>query len=290
MKTRLDEALRMIQKSGKTVDEKKSMCIKLGLRPRDVEYLEFQGFFRGVELTFGVEIECDVNRGRVEGAALPGFAFAYEGYNHTDNRTYFKFVRDGSVRGDDPIECVSPILDNNDTGLATLKACCDTLNAAGARVNVSCGLHVHVGAQGLKGYQIVNVYKNYQAMEGLIDSFMSPSRRGDCRWAKSLSGFNFNHCDNAEDVASALSYDRYRKVNPMSFERHGTIEFRQHQGTTDFEKISMWVSFCCELVEWSRDNVLSGQVSRVEDIPFLDEPEKAFFKARKAYFDNLQSR
>ena len=35
-------------------------------------------------------------------------------------------------------------------------------------------------------------------------------------------------------------------------EATGTIEFRQHAGTTDWEKISSWVSFCYQIVESSR--------------------------------------
>ena len=41
-----------------------------------------------------------------------------------------------------------------------------------------------------------------------------------------------------------------RSVRPS--EATGTIEFRQHSGTTDWEKISSWVSFCYQIVESSR--------------------------------------
>ena len=66
----------------------------------------------------------------------------------------------------------------------------------------------------------------------------------------------------------------------MSINRHGTIEFRQHQGTTDFEKISNWVRFCAKLVQWSKENVLSNDALSIDNIPFITESEKAFFKSR----------
>ena len=73
--------------------------------------------------------------------------------------------------------------------------------------------------------------------------------------------------------------DRYYKVNAESYTRHKTIEFRQHQGSTNYKKIEMWVKFCAKLVGWSRNNVFTS-----EDIPFLNKEEKAFFQSRKDAF------
>lgn len=284
----LDQALEEIRKSDKPVSEKKEMCIKLGIRRQDVEILEFTGFFNTkTPLTFGVEIECNVFRNRIYDATNDRFHFFYEGYNHTDHRDYFKFVTDGSVTGDSPIECVTPILDDNTDGFSQLENCCKVLNDAGAYVNRSCGLHVHVGVSTFKGEQIVNIYKNYQKLESLIDKFMAPSRRGnDCRWGKSIQGYDFSRCHSADDLKNLLHNDRYHKVNPMAFYRHQTVEFRQHQGSVSYEKISMWVRFCCKLVEWSKDHVLDSTITNVYDIPFLNTDEKEFFSGRVRFFSN----
>lgn len=283
----MKDQLTAIQKSGKSLSEKKQMCIKLGLRPRDVEYLEFTGFFAGKILTFGVEIECNVRRDRVEACATPAFNFAYEGYNHTDNRSYYKFVTDGSVRGDSPIECVTPILENTTDGFKSLEVCCKCLNDAGAVVNTTCGLHVHVGVGEYTGEEIVNIYKNYQSLERLIDRFMAESRRGDnAYYAGSMLGYDFNTDHNADDLVRHLG-GRYFKVNPMAYDRHRTVEFRQHQGSTDYKKISMWVNFCCKLVEWSKSNVLDCEVSDINEVPFINDEEKTFFAGRIAHFASL---
>lgn len=82
------------------------------------------------------------------------------------------------------------------------------------------------------------------------------------------------------DVLNIMNGNRYYKVNACSYARHNTIEFRQHQGSTDFEKISNWVNFCAKLVAWSKKNVLSSEVSSIEEIPFLTAKEKSFFKSR----------
>ena len=285
MKT-LAEQLKEIRDLKVSVNEKKEMLIKIGLRPADVRSLEFSGFFNEkTPLTFGVEIECDVFRNRLQEMSNDQFKFYYEGYNHNDNREYFKFVTDGSVTGASPIECVSPILDANTDGFKALENCCSVLNAADARVNKSCGLHVHVGLAGFSDEQVVNIYKNYQKLEELIDSFMARSRRGDgCRWAQFLAEFDYSSCHSPYDVRMKMYRNRYYKVNPMAFERHGTIEFRQHQGSVDYKKISMWVNFCCKLVEWSKKNLFEAEVTSINDVPFLNAEEKAFFAERIEYF------
>ena len=288
MKT-LNLTLEEIKKNtSMSLSEKKEACIKLGLRPRDVEYLEFTGFFNEKCLTFGVEIECDVRRANVEANAVPAFNFCYEGYNHRDHRTHYKFVTDASVRGDSPIECVTPILDDNTDGFKSLETCLRVLNNAGASVNRSCGLHVHVGVGEYTAQEIIRIYKNYQRLEGLIDSFMAASRRGNgCQWAATLQGYNFDTCNSTRDLETMMNYDRYHKVNPMAYSRHQTVEFRQHQGSVDYKKISMWVRFCCKLVEWSKKHTLESVVSTIAEVPFLDAEEKRFFEGRIAYFASL---
>ena len=281
----LNEILTSIQKSGKSIAEKKEMCIKAGLRPRDVEYLEFTGFFAGKALTFGVEIECFANPSKVRNAARRNaLAIHYEGYNHNDQEGYYKFVSDASVQGlPDPIECVSPILKDNDEGFSSLENCLKTLNEAEAKVNKSCGLHVHVGVAEYTDEEYINIFKNYQRLEMLIDSFMAPSRRGECTWARSIRRYDFENCLTKSDVKRTL-HSRYHKVNAEAYDLHRTVEFRQHQGTTDYEKISMWVKFVCKLVSWSKENVFSGYVTTIDEIPFLEADEKAFFKSRQQNF------
>ena len=245
--------------------------------------------------TFGVEIECFNVRLDNVGiiASNHGLDFRHESYNHIDNNTYYKLVADSSICGENDdrgIECVSPILNGANGGFDSLKACCDTLNEACAKVNRTTGLHVHVGGD-ISERQYCNVFVNYYFLEGVIDSFMAPSRRHN-RFAKSLNDNieidRLMRCVNHDNVCACLHNDRYYKVNCMSWSRHHTIEFRQHQGTTDYEKISMWARFCVRLVHWSDNNILQATVTSIDDIEFLTDEEKTFFKNRAAAFASQQ--
>lgn len=283
MKT-LNEEIQDIKNMKGSKAAKKEAFIKLGLRKYEVELLlsELPKTVREVhKFTFGVEIECLVAASLMrESATRNEMPFQYEGYNHTDNNHYYKFVSDSSIRGENPIECVSPVLTGKD-GMKSLENCCKALNEAGAQVNISTGLHVHIGAANLSDEAYINVFKNYQKLERVIDTFMARSRRANnSQWCRTLQGRNFMWCTTKSDIFDAMNGDRYFKVNACSYARHKTIEFRQHQGSTDFEKISNWVNFCAKLVAWSKKNVLSSEVTSIDEIPFLTKKEKSFFKSR----------
>ena len=294
MKT-LHQEIEEIKNAASSRKFKEQALIKLGLREHEAMLLldtwATETRTRRSErftFTFGVEIECDIAQSIVARTFTSnGVNYHYEGYNHVDNRTHYKFVTDGSLSGNNPIECVSPVLNGSKSGFDSLKACCKSLNEGGARVNRSCGLHVHIGGR-ISDAQFVNVFRNYQKLERLIDTFMASSRRANENgYCKSLQGLNLNGCSNFRDVQYRCNHCRYYKVNAMAFTRHRTIEFRQHQGTTDYAKISNWVKFCAKLVQWSKSNLFAHEITSIDAIPFLNEEEKAFFKARAEQFANI---
>ncbi len=284
----LNDEVNDIKVANTSKASKKAALARLGITPYEISIIlsDVQGAITG-RYTFGVEMDCFVNSGAIRTAAQrTGMEYEYEGYNHRDGHSYFKFVTDGSVQGmDDPIECVSPVLSGTD-GKRTLKRACKTLNAAGARVNHTCGLHVHIGASDLTAKQYCNVFVNYMYLEAIIDTFMAPSRRADnAYYAATLQDhiYGLTGAESHQSVRNTLG-DRYHKVNAESYGRHKTIEFRQHAGTTNYDKIINWVSFCGKLVVWSKKNRLTAPVASIDDIAFLSADEKAFFKARAEQF------
>ncbi|MCC8037326.1 MAG: amidoligase family protein [Bacteroidales bacterium] len=248
-----------------------------------------------LRFTFGVEIECYVAQSAItRECAERNVPMAYERYNHTDGRDHYKFVTDASVTGNgdrpqDGIECVTPILEGK-AGRDSLKAMCESLNAAGATVNRNCGLHVHIGAADLSDEAYANVFANYMHLETVIDAFMAPSRR-DNYYAQSLRGHRrgLDRTTTRDHVYRELEGCRYYKVNCVAYGAHKTIEFRQHQGSTDFAKIDAWVMFCGKLVEWSKSHRLTADVATIDDIEFLTAKEKRFFKTRAAKLNPAQA-
>ena len=289
----LNEQIAEVMNNKKATTEQKHISlVKLGLQKYEISLLlnikpqRAPRPLTAMQLTFGVEIETyNVNQSAMlERAGANGLPIRYEGYNHHDSHDTFRFISDGSIRGINPIECVSPILQGYN-GFSALENACKTLNEVGAKVNKSTGLHVHIGAKDLTPAQYCNVFYNYQMLESLIDSFMAESRRANNNgYCMSLRGKYLRTCETREEVYQALGGSRYYKVNPCSWSRHQTIEFRQHQGSTDFEKISNWVSFCAKLVAWSRDNRMTRAIASIDEIPFLTNDEKTFFKRRQRVF------
>lgn len=289
----LNECINDVMNGNGTRASKRNDLIKLGLKAGDIEYI-FSQYATHVErkeksafdfskLTFGVEIECYncIRERLIERSAAKGLQVHSEGYNHRDNEHYYKIVSDSSLRGNDTNEVVSPVLKGK-KGLGSLKSLCDALAEIDAKVNVSCGLHVHIGIANMTDDHYVRIVRNYQAVETAIDSFMPVSRRGNnSRWCNTLKNHDFSYCRTKFDVANEMRNDRYHKVNAVAFERHPTIEFRQHSGTVEYVKISHWVMFLAKLVEYSYEHEAS-ECNTIEEIPFLTSKEKEYFINRRA--------
>lgn len=239
------------------------------------------------EVTFGVEIEC-INCYREalkEMVRRNGVEIHDEHYNHVDNDRYFKIVHDGSLIGANTAEIVSPILKGKE-GKKALKVVCDALETNGASVNKSCGLHVHLDAKDMTIEHWRNLIINYARLESMIDGFMPKSRRGNnncfCQSVALMPRLEATilHCNSVDEIARYFS-TRYMKINVEAYARHKTVEFRQHSGTVEFKKIEMWLSFLQKLLAYSKNHSVEN-CACIDDIPFLNATEKAYFKARTA--------
>ena len=200
----------------------------------------------------GVEIECLIMRDTFSDLKAycedRGVLLVREGYNHT-TRQHWKMVTDASLTGGTfggqsfvGVEFVSPPLEASKMAEQLhvicngLKACCD------ARVNRSCGLHVHHDAR--KGYtwrRLRNLVYLYAKSEKAIDQLVPPSRRGQgCQWCNTVK----SHLDQLVRDGSVTDNNswRYKKLNLQSFIRQGTVEYRHQGGSVDFTKIFWWLA------------------------------------------------
>lgn len=224
--------------------------------------------------TFGVEIECfNVEKRRLQ-ASLKDNANIESlimGYNHQDQATAYKLGDDGSISGFGACELVSPIL----TNFESLKKVCTLLNEHGAQVNASCGLHVHFGVKNFSCKQIIKLLLDYNHIQNIIDGFFPQSRR-DNRYCMHLRPQEIENLKRlfAKDenvltmdaVMSAID-ERYRTINVHAYRNHKTIEFRQHNGTTNYLKIRAWILFLLSFINLSLKGFDFSQVRTFEDLP-----------------------
>lgn len=211
------------------------------------------------ELKFGVEIEFfGANYVTViEKLRAAGISVAdYQGYTH-EVMAQWKVTTDASVTGRDTglyrgLELVSPIL-YGDEGLDELQKVYEVLNSCGAKVDKTCGTHVHFDisdftVQDCKNF--LNLYYNYQ---GIINHLVPPSRRRN-KFCKPLLKSDLVQINNEQWVTSirhiaSILCTRYNKVNLQSYVKYGTIEIRQHGGTTDFDKMEAWIILMYQLLD-----------------------------------------
>ena len=203
---------------------------------------------------FGIELEISniSMRQSYEAIKAIGVKVEIESYNHTDHKDHWKIVRDGSV--DNGHEVVSPILIGQ-AGLDETVRVANALKTAEASANKTCGFHVHFDARNMNLDEIRTICTRYAKYEAEIDRFMPRSRRADnnryCRSVVREFGYTeFKTATTIERLADAQE-DRYFKVNLKAYLRHHTIEFRQHSGTVEAEKIQNWILFLNDFVNES---------------------------------------
>lgn len=213
--------------------------------------LRTRGWLDNVKETrkFGVEIEFLVpsQNALLQLAAemgMRGLTCYIQGYNHNDV-DYWKVTTDSSVHGSGVTagwvgrELVSPPLSSKE-GKRQLRLACEALEAVGAKVNTSCGLHVHHDARHLTDRAIVRVAEAMVEYGDDMDQMVSKSRRGNSYCYK----FGRYELDSIHAVGLRRYMEqssRYQTLNLSAYLRHGTIEFRQHQGTVEYAKIVAWV-------------------------------------------------
>jgi hypothetical protein len=227
--------------------------------------------------TFGCEFEfsaCTANQyGLANELTNVGIQCINENYNHT-TRNHWKIVPDGTVSWG---ELVSPIL-QDEAGIQTMRTALQTAQRQNTRANRSCGFHVHFGAQDLDLQQLKNIALGWLDVQGAVNVMLPNSRRHS----------NHSYClDNSATpmtrtrITNAMTIDqlvtaagtqgRYRKLNFMALDAHGTLEFRAHPGTSNADVAEDWVRFLDAFIEAALDpgNVFPVSPSRA-DISHLE--------------------
>jgi hypothetical protein len=196
------------------------------------------------EMTFGVEIECCLPIGvRIQvggyhsGIQVEGLPAGWTAQHDSSLR---------APRAHRGVEIVSPILKGAD-GLRQIKQVCDWLASKGAKVNPSCGLHVHVGWGGdedaLK--RLVHYVANF---EKAIYASTGTKARENGHYCGTVRN-DYTYARVFRNGERRSYFDRYKVLNLKNLDTKHTVEFRAFAGTTSALKIISHVRMCLGMVE-----------------------------------------
>lgn len=202
------------------------------------------------EMTFGVEIETIAPQSAIEndGLRIGGY---HQGIRVPYLPAGWMAERDGSINacripGGHACEIVSPVLRGAED-LKQVAQVMQTLEAKGHKVNISCGVHVHIGwsrdlpAEALARLVTIVAYteKGLYAITGT----KSRERGTYCGGVRKYG--------NDKDAKPALDRNRYHALNltNLASGRSQTVEFRLFSGTTSATKVVGWIQVCLGLVQ-----------------------------------------
>ena len=142
---------------------------------------------------------------------------------------YITISDDGSItnkQGHLPLELKLLVTENNYKVVVTKVV--ETLLSCGAKVDNSCGLHVHLDMR------LRDAAKCYTALVNKLPDLkkMVASRR-------LISDYCMENTDST--FALGLLKSRYQMINPHSFSKRKTLEVRMMEGTLDSKRIVNWI-------------------------------------------------
>jgi len=168
---------------------------------------------------------------------------------------------DNSVQGESrwegihwfPIEVKTRILNGIDDWELVVPKMLEISRYMGARVNSSCGHHVHLGFE-TDPTAVRSLWNLFHRFNDVVYGLVAPSRRHStyCRPMPHESKL-LHRANSVEKLRTALQgYDRYSALNLTHlFDDAPHIELRHHHGTLDVIKARNWLRFCLQLVQHS---------------------------------------
>lgn len=194
------------------------------------------------EIAFGIEFETTLPNSD----ATPIGSY-HRGYQVAWLPTGWKAERDSSIQtlapGRKGCEFVSPKL-RGPEGLAQVEQAIDAINARGARVNPSCGLHVTIEWNGDAAAlaRLISLVGNH---ERAIFASTGTRRREQTIFTKKIKQYG-----NKDDAKRRCEADRYHLLNLTHLARgRNRIEFRAFAGTLNKRKVLGYLMMCLGLVE-----------------------------------------
>lgn len=225
---------------------------------------------------FGIEIEMTGITRNTASKVIAGFfntsathvGGMYDSYSIRDNEgRQWKIVRDSSIRCESrsnqsasslhSVEFVSPICKYSD--IETIQELVRCLRRAGAKVNASCGIHVHINAEPHTPKTLRNIVNIMASKEDLLYKTLKVniSRSHYCqkmdttfldeinkRPPMSMDQLKYMWYDGEDNSYRHYDDSRYHALNLHSVFNKGTIEFRLFNSTLHAGEVKSYLQLC----------------------------------------------
>lgn len=222
------------------------------------------------EQYFGLELEFSGIKRATAAQALAAYfntsvinapSEGYDTRKVTDpkGRTW-KIVSDSSLRiigNGETCEMVTPKLKHED--IPTLQEVVRALRGAGAKVNDSCGIHIHIDAANHTAQSLKNLAFIMNSKEDLLVKSLDikQARQRYCqksdqafinklKKSKVVNMASLNTCWYGHSNTSPMHYDhtRYHMLNLHAVWYKGTVEFRMFNSTLHAGKVKAYINLC----------------------------------------------
>lgn len=245
------------------------------------EWIKNQNFGIEIEMTGITKGKAQKTVAKVLGSTNTGRSQSYDNHYVIDqsgrewkceNDSSIRTMRrDGSYTRSNmySVELVSPILTYDD--IPKLQEIIRALKKAGARVNDSCGIHIHIDGANHTAASLFNLTELFVERQSLIYTALDNNARAH-RWCrkispalrdamkashKSLSEVELVWYSPANDgYSSGVNHThynptRYHGLNLHAFFSKGTVEFRLFNSTLHAGKIKAYIQFCLAISGWA---------------------------------------
>ena len=178
----------------------------------------------------------------------------------------FYFERDGSLSSGGAEFIMRPTL-GDDIGYKIESLCRWALDYGWAPDN-SCGIHIHTNALDMGVPELKGMLLVMRKMENYIYKMIPPERK-HLRFSKKMADVSAEDIEGVNNVVeiSKLWYEKMGSVSPSNtkynnsryrgFNLHarfllGTLEYRYHEGSVNYERIYNWTKFCLGLTDFGK--------------------------------------
>ena len=238
----------------------------------DLINYEYENVLKGNTSTFGVELEFvggdaeDIAR-ELYDLGITAAPYRLNYHATVSDNTKWKLERDGSVSsGSQGGELVSPILKDTPETWRQIEVICEVAKRHGARVNHSCGGHVHIGMNKLdtarqrwrRFFKMIENYEEclYRAAGGDLGRIRSNASSYATSFSERAAeanrmSFNMETEEHVRHLAQRVSrLNRYYGINlkNIAIDRAPTVEFRYFNGSLNPKQIQANIKLAAGII------------------------------------------